>query len=235
VDNRTVASEFAEKLGLDRPVVALAFVESPPEEINAFAGAVPSACSFWPKAESEVFYASAEQHYNCPIGAMTMGFDMPDDLKDNLMQLVENMCAQKYIDSDEPQAIPSVASKKSGIVYGPLAEFPLDPDLLLMWLSPAQAMLYNEAAGSAKWSDRMTPNLFGRPTCAALPAALQQSSPTMSLGCTGMRVFTGTPPDKLLAAVPAAEAEQFVASLTDTKQANAVMEEFYTGHKASFA
>jgi uncharacterized protein (DUF169 family) len=57
----------------------------------------------------------------------------------------------------------------------------------------------------------------------------------MSLGCIGMRVFTGMAPDKLLAAVPAAEAEQFVASLTETNQANTVMEEFYAGHKASFA
>ena len=33
----------------------------------------PAACSFWRKAEAGVFYASAAQHLNCPIGAMTMG------------------------------------------------------------------------------------------------------------------------------------------------------------------
>jgi uncharacterized protein (DUF169 family) len=235
VDKHSVSSKLSEELDLEHPVVALAFVNSPPEGVSTFDSAVPSACSFWPKAESEVFYASAEQHYHCPIGAMTMGFDLPEDVKANLMQLVENMCAQKYIEPDEPPAIPSVTKEKRGIVYGPLADFPLEPDLVLMWLSPAQAMLYNEAAGSAKWSDRTATNLFGRPTCAALPAALEESRPTMSLGCIGMRTFTGIASDKLLAAIPGDDVEKFLEALMATKQVNATMEGFYADQKARFA
>ena len=88
-------------------------------------------------------------------------------------------------------------------------EFPGEPDVVLMWLSPEQAMLYNEAGGSATWSAEMASNLFGRPTCAALPAAINQSRPTMSLGCIGMRTFTGAPADAMVGAVPASKIEEF--------------------------
>ena len=34
----------------------------------------------------------------------------------------------------------------AGIVYGPLGELPIEPDLILLWLTPRQAMFYSEAA-----------------------------------------------------------------------------------------
>ena len=136
---------------------------------------------------------------------------------------------------DRAGLIPHVGEPHGGIVYGPLADFPLEPDLILLWLSPEQAMLYNEAAGSATWSKEMAPSLFGRPTCAALPAAMEGSRPTMSLGCIGMRTFTGAPADAMVAAIPSADAERFVEALERTAAANALMASFYENHKAQFA
>lgn len=67
-------------------------------------------------------------------------------------------------------------------MYGPLGDFPVEPDVILMWLTPRQAMIFNEATGTSNWtspSDKM----LGRPACAALPAALNESQPKISLGC----------------------------------------------------
>lgn len=234
-NKRTLAAQLTEKLSLDRPPVALALTSSKPEGVSDVDRAVPSACSFWTRAQTETFYASAEQHFNCPVGAMTMGFDLPEGVKSSLMGLVQKMCADDYLSEIEAGSIPSVSEPNAGIVYGPLSSFPLEPDVVLLWLSPEQAMLYNEAAGSATWSNDMPTNLFGRPTCAALPAAIDQSRPTMSLGCIGMRTFTGAPADAMIAAVPGSEAEKFVQALDRTAKSNAQMQEFYEAHNAQFA
>ena len=236
MDTSGAAKQLVETLRLERPPIAVTFVESRPEGIAPYEGsAVPSACSFWPKAEAGVFYASAEQHYNCPIGAMTMGFDIPEDVKENLMQIVGHMCDQQYIDSEEPGSMPIAQQNKGGIVYGPLSDFPLAPDVVLVWLPAAESAVYNEAAGGARWSESPTNSVLGRPTCSALPVALLRSQATMSLGCIGMHVFTGVASDRLLGAIPASELQQFLDALATADRANAVMADFYKAHKAQFA
>ena len=235
MDNATLASQLQDRLGLERHAIGLSFVQSRPDGVHQTSAVVPSACTFWALGDEGVFYAAADQHYNCPIGAMTMGFDMPQEVEGDLMSLVQKMCADRYISEQEPASIPGVTKPKEGIVYGPLGRLPVEPDLILLWLDPTQAMLFNEAAGSATWADSMTPALYGRPTCAALPVALAEGRPTMSLGCIGMRTFTGVAADKMLAVVPAAEADRFASALGTTVDANAEMKQFYEGRRAQFA
>ncbi|MEA2405021.1 MAG: hypothetical protein QOE08_1668 [Thermoleophilaceae bacterium] len=234
MDTTLLARELTDRLGLTRPPVGLAFVAEPPAGVERLTDATPSACALWTRAEEGPFYASAEQHMNCPIGATTMGFELPQATQDTLMGLVEQMCAERYIGPDEPPALPSVGRASSGIVYGPLSELPLEPDVLLVWLSPAQAMIYNEAAGSAAWTSD-GPAVYGRPTCAALPAAMAEGRPVMSLGCIGMRTFTQTPPDLMLGVIPAAEAPAFLEAIDTAVRANEAMRPFYEGQRARFA
>src|SRR3546814_6062542 len=62
-------------------------------------------------------------------------------------------------------------------------------------------MVWSEAAGRAEWGGA-TPAIFtGRPACAAIPAALASGLSSLSLGCAGMRTFTGIGPEKMLAIV----------------------------------
>ena len=229
-----VADELTRSLELDLPPVALKFVQGRPEGVVEFEGAVPSACTFWRKAEDGTFYASGQDHLNCLIGAMTMGFDIPEDSKAQLMGLVENMCAAGYIAANEPEKMPSVAEPKAGIVYGPLAEFPLEPDLVITWLSPRQAMLYNEAVGNASWATQPG-EVFGRPACGALPMAHNEGRMTLSLGCMGMRTFTGIPEDRLLAVLPGPHLGEIRDALRRTMSSNATMRAFYEEQKAKIS
>src|SRR5690349_14985497 len=114
MDRNQVAQEMNTRLQLETLPIALAFVQTVPEDIPMLEQAVPSACSLWRKAETGVFYAPAESHFNCPIGAMTMGFELSANLQEQLMGLVENMCACAYITPDEPPQIPSVKKKYAG-------------------------------------------------------------------------------------------------------------------------
>ncbi|HEY6324511.1 MAG TPA: DUF169 domain-containing protein [Thermoanaerobaculia bacterium] len=235
MENRRLAGELTSQLGLDIPPVALAFADSQPEGIPAAADAVPSACTFWREAESRVFYAPAAAHANCPIGMMTMGFEMSPEVHEQLMQLVGMACGCGYIAGDEPGKIPTVGKRHAGIVYGPLEDFPGAPDLILLWLTPRQAMLYSEAAGTLSWTATAPTSALGRPACSALPVALAQDRSTLSLGCMGMRTFTGIHEDRLLGVLPGKQAETVSAALPGTTAANAAMSKFYEGHKAQFA
>jgi uncharacterized protein (DUF169 family) len=230
-----LASELSGKLDLDTPPVALAFVDEQPAGVETLGAEGPSSCSFWRRAEQGVFYAPAEKHFNCAVGAMTMGFELPEPVMQNLMSTVETMCNAGYITPEEPRSMPSVKGGHSGIVYGPLADFPQAADLVVLWVTPRQAMLFNEAAGEVRWTGDSRMSIFGRPACAALPVALSTSKPTLSLGCLGMRTFTEISSDRLLAVVPAAGLEEFVSRLDSTCAANATMGQAYDAMKAQFA
>jgi uncharacterized protein (DUF169 family) len=226
---------ISSRLALDSPPVALSFVESPPAGIDTPDGDVPAGCAFWRKAETGVFYAPAEAHFNCPIGSMTMGFDMPPNVMQELMSLVENMTGCGYIGHEEAAKIPSIPGKKSGIVYGPLAQFSAAPDLVLLWLLPRQAMIFQEAAGRCRWTETIPSGIFGRPACAALPIAKQSGQATLSLGCTGMRTFTEIADNRMLAIVPGDQLERFSAALEKAVDVNTSMKEFYSGRKRQFS
>jgi uncharacterized protein (DUF169 family) len=229
------ATELTDRLGLDVTPVALAFVEEQPAGVETLDGERPSSCSFWRRAEQGVFYASAEKHFNCAVGAMTMGFQLPEHVMQNLMGTVETMCNAGYLAPDEPNSMPSVKGQHTGAVYGPLADFPQRADLVVLWLSPRQAMLFNEAGGQVSWSGDSRTSISGRPACAALPIALSGSKPTISFGCLGMRTFTEISDDRLLGVVPGAELEGFLSRLGSTCASNATMGEVYNGMKAQFA
>ena len=231
MDNSKINQEIASAFGLDISPIAMALVDNQPQGVETMEEEVPSFCTFWRMAEKKSFYAPANKHYNCPIGAMVLGFEMPKEVQDQLGGLVKKMCECSYLSEDEPANIPTITEKKAGVVYGPLKDFPVAPQLILMWLKPSQAMIYNEVLGCCKWSGSMDSMALGRPACAVIPTTLNKSPFGMSLGCTGMRTFTEVSDDHILATLNCAEIDSFLTSLQTTLSANKEMKEFYTDHK----
>ena len=231
MDNAKIDQEISSAFGLDISPIAMALVDNQPQGVETMEEEVPSFCTFWRMAEKKSFYAPANKHYNCPIGAMVLGFEMPKEVQDQLGGLVKKMCECSYLSEDEPANIPTITEKKAGVVYGPLKDFPVPPQLILMWLKPSQAMIYNEVLGCCKWSGSMDSMALGRPACAVIPTTLNKSPFGMSLGCTGMRTFTEVSDDHILATLNCAEIDSFLTSLQTTLSANKEMKEFYTDHK----
>ena len=108
------------------------------------------------------------------------------------------MCECSYLSEDEPANIPTIAEKKGRCGLRTIERLSGgQPQLILMWLKPSQAMIYNEVLGCCKWSDSMDSMALGRPACAVIPTTLNQSPFGMSLGCTGMRTFTEVSDDHI--------------------------------------
>ncbi|MFB7115250.1 DUF169 domain-containing protein [Streptomyces sp. NPDC056291] len=234
MSNTALAERLTIALGLDIRPIGLTFTDTPPDGVASPDRAVPSACGFWRLAEQSVFYAPAEAHNNCPIGAMVMGFPLTDALQAQLGELVTSMCDCSYLSPEEGDKIPGVRPSAAGILYGPLTDLAVDPQLVLIWLTPRQAMLYDEAAGTANWAAGAILST-GRPACAALPSALSSGAPTISWGCMGMRTFTEIPDDRLLAAVPGHSLESLVENLERSVASNDMMRAYYEGKKAALA
>ncbi|HSK39758.1 MAG TPA: DUF169 domain-containing protein [Arenibaculum sp.] len=235
----TAASRLTEALELDLPPVALAFLDEPPAEIpagiNVAATPVPSACTFWRRAEHELVYASADAHRHCPIGAFVMGFELPPDLEQELGGLIAGIIGNGYISADEPARLPRPVFARKGILYGPLATFPVEPDAVLIWMSPAQAMIWSEASGGAAWGSPVPATAFGRPACAAVPAGMNAGRPVLSLGCAGMRTFTGIAPDRMLAVAPGRLIGELADAVAASATLNDEMRHYYEGRRAAVA
>jgi uncharacterized protein (DUF169 family) len=239
-DADLVVEELARSLvgTLDLPLepIALAFVADGFDAVPPIADEVPSACTFWRRAEEAVFFAPARAHDNCLVGALTMGFPIADEQRERLIELVRRMGDFGYLDGEEAEHIPSVPGEKSGIVYGPLREFPLEPDLVLVWVSGTAAMLLEEAMGTAAWTaEQAGLTTFGRPSCAALAVAAQRGSPVLSVGCSGMRTFTGVAPELNLMVLPRSVLADLPERLAATARANARMGVYYAAQKERFA
>jgi uncharacterized protein (DUF169 family) len=232
--------EFAEisrvltnNLKLGSAPIGVTPLQEAPAGVKSFAGQVPSACSLWRVAESGMFYAPAEAHHNCPVGAYTQGLPITAAVEKMLMEFAGFMTKAKYLDPAEIEKLPRLEGSPSGYLYGPLAEYQAVPTLVLMWVSPRQLMLAEEATGDLAWTSTSA-KAFGRPACAALPVAAKSSRPVVSLGCAGMRTFTEVADDLALFVVPGVELEAFTKKLQETLASNEQMLAFYQQHKSNF-
>lgn len=233
---RAQASEILESsFQLKHTPIALTFVNEAPENINTLETDVPSWCSLWCKAESEVFFAPNEKHYNCPVGAMVMGIELPDHVKDELNTVVNLMCNSNYIDPDEPDKIPSYGKMCSGMVYGPLKDIPVEPHVVLIWLNSKQAMFLSEAMGTCKWTKDIKAMALGRPACSSIPLSIAESSNMLSFGCIGMRTYTEISDENILTVLSYGEIYSLLGNIKVMEKANQQLQKYYDGNKSKFS
>ncbi len=220
-----IAAELQGRLGTALPPIGIAFRGEAPAGVAHAPGELAS-CSYWKHAAmGEVFWTAAADHLGCPIGAHTHGVAMPEAKKAELMGLVGTMVQLGYLKMEE---VPGIAHRKAPLevaVYAPLAKMPCAPDVVLVRGTAAQLMVLVEAAQSAGVSPDAP--AMGRPTCAALPQALESGRPAMSLGCIGNRIYTGLADGEGYLAIPAAALKTIAARLGVIAHANAELARFH--------
>jgi uncharacterized protein (DUF169 family) len=211
-------------LDLTRRPVAVAFRDTPPAGVPRFIGIQPSGCSFWKlAADGRAFYTVAADHYNCAIGSHTHNIPLPPEREQELPQMLGVMAEIGYLKMEEVPDIPQVPETPGVIIYAPLGESPVEPDVVVLAGRPAALMLLHEAA--TRGGVPVQP-LSGRPTCMAIPAALGQAVAN-SFGCVGNRVYTDLSGSELYSVISGRQVAHIAEQLTIIASANAKLAEYH--------
>jgi uncharacterized protein (DUF169 family) len=232
-DYRAIEQRLTAALGLGRRPVAVAFRDAPPAGTAPFTGTEPSGCSFWRlAAQGRTFYTVPADHYNCPIGSHTHNIPLPPGRAAELDQTLTLMTGLGYLRMAEVPGIPRLPRTPGAVVYAPLGDTPVDPDVVLFAGRPGRLMLLQEAAARAGVATQAP--LFGRPTCMALPAALAGGVVT-SAGCVGNRVYTDLGEDELYVAVPGRDVGAIAEAAATIAEANTALAAYHRERRRTLA
>jgi uncharacterized protein (DUF169 family) len=230
---RDLEEKFSTLIEISKRPIAVAFLDIVPEGVKPFAGTEPSGCSFWRLAAAgNVFYTLPENHFNCAVGAYTHNISLSPEREKETEQTLKMMFDLQYVRPEEVPQIPRLAKAPKTIVYAPLGDSPVMPDVVLFSVKPGAAMLLSEAASRAGVASGAP--VLGRPTCMALPAAMQHGALT-SLGCIGNRVYTGLDEHEMYIVLRGKDLQTVAEALTVITNANAALKNYAAGRRAQLA
>ena len=230
-DYRRLAEQLAAALELSVPPIAVAFRDAVPDGVPEFHGAAPAGCVFWQEAARRTFATSADHHALCSIGIHTLNLSgAPASQPEELRTALEAMTGLDYVREEEVAAIPVAQREVRHALYGPLADFPAEPDVVLVFADARQGLVLSEALGRV---DGGIPAAMGRPACAALPQALNHGLATMSLGCCGARAYLDAMSDDMaLWVLPGSRLERYCEQIATFANANRTLAMFHERRRA---
>lgn len=230
---KTLETTFAVAGAMERRPVAVAYLDSAPKGVERFEGSEPSGCSFWRvAADGRTFYTVPENHFNCAVGAYTHNITLSPEREQETGQTLQMMFELGYVQPEEVPQIPRLAKAPAVVVYSPLGDAPVAPDVVLFACKPRAAMLLNEGANRAGVASGAP--ALGRPTCMALPASLQHGA-ILSLGCIGNRTYTGLGEDQMYFVLRGKDLAAVAEALDVVTGANAALGDYAKGRRAALS
>jgi uncharacterized protein (DUF169 family) len=210
-----LAAALTDALHLSSPPLAITFSPAPLEGVSRFdepmpdalpdgrTGRVPAGCVFWMKAVDRTFTTVADDHGNCSVGSMTHGFKTLDEIAGN--SDVAALLDSGWVTMDVVPQIPVVHERPGAVTYGPLADTPVDPDVVFLRVTGRQLMVLSDAIPGLR--------VEGKPQCHIVAIAKEEGVPAASVGCALSRVRTGMPPTEMTCALPASQLADILASI----------------------
>lgn len=229
----TLETKFAGAVAMGRRPVAVAYLDAAPSGVERFEGSEPSGCSFWRvAADGRTFYTVPENHFNCAVGAYTHNITLSPERESETGQTLQMMFELGYVKPEEVPQIPRLAKAPAVVVYSPLGNAPVAPDVVLFACKPRAAMLLNEAANRAGVASGAP--ALGRPTCMALPASLQLGA-ILSLGCIGNRTYTGLGEDQMYFVLRGKDLAAVAEALDVVVGANTALSDYARGRREALS
>ncbi len=221
-DWRAHSTALADTLGTDVPAIAITFSDTVPGGVASFddpmppptpdgrTGRVSAGCVFWMKSTSRTFSTVPADHGNCSVGLVTHGMKTLTEVAANhdVAALLE--CG--WVTMDVVPLIPVVTTRPAAVTYGPLAETPFDPDVVLLRLTGRQLMVLSDALPGLR--------VEGKPQCHIVAVAKEQGEVAASVGCQLSRVRTGMANGEMTVAIPASKVASTIEALRATAAAD---------------
>ena len=162
------------------------------------------------KSADRTFSTVAEDHANCSVGSMTHGFKTLDDVAGN--SDVAALLESGWVTLEVVPHIPVVTEQPGAVTYGPLAETPIDPDVVLLRVTGRQLMVLSDGLPEL--------SMQGKPQCHIIAMAKEQGVAAASVGCQLSRVRTGMPNSEMTCAIPAGQLADVVERIEAAGQAD---------------
>lgn len=221
-----LSAALTSALTLKQSPIAVSLVDAVPDGVPAWSGSVPAGCRFWQEAASRTFATSARHHDLCAIGIHTHNLEATDASQADLGTALKVFADLGYVRAEDIPQIPVLAKRPQFVVYGPLADSPIPPDVVLLFVDASQTLILSEASQQVEGG--ATPAL-GRPACAIVPQAVNSGRAALSLGCCGARAYLDVlTPDVALFAIPGAKLAAFTERVTALATANGILSKFHT-------
>jgi uncharacterized protein (DUF169 family) len=232
-----LAQGLNDTLNLTAPPIAITFSDDAPPGVDPFdspmasptadgrTGRVPAGCVFWIRAADRTFSTVAEDHANCSVGSVTHGFKSLDEVAGNAD--VAALLDAGWVTMDVVPQIPVVRDRPGTVTYGPLAETPVDPDVVLLRINGKQLMVLADALPGLR--------IEGKPQCHIVAIAKQDGEVAASVGCALSRVRTGMPATEMTCAIPGARLPEVLAALSSTAQADTTVARYAAQDAKRFA
>ena len=210
-----LSRELQNTLSLMNPPLAISFSDKPLDQIPAFddpmpealpdgrTGRVSAGCVFWMKAIDRTFSTVEEDHANCSVGSVTHGFKTLEQV--SIRSDVATIVGAGWVSVEIFPQIPVVTKKFKQVIYGPLAETTMEPDVVFLRVNAKQAMIISDALPSLRFE--------GKPQCHIIAIAKEQKQVAISVGCMLSRVRTGMSNSEMTCAIPGEQLPEFVQKL----------------------
>ena len=126
---------------------------------------------------------------------------------------------------EDVATIPVLASKPNYVIYGPLAQIPINPDVVLLFVRADQTLILSEASQQLEGG---LPPAMGRPACAIIPQAYNSGQSALSLGCCGARAYLDVlQNDVALYAIAGVSLAAFAERISALAHANGILTKFH--------
>lgn len=221
-DYARLGQTLVDLLELDVPPIAINFVDAPPPDVarpewifppptpDGRTGAVAASCVFWMMATQRRFATVAVDHGNCSVGSLTHGFK-------TLAEAAKGADVTKLVDANwvAPEIFPKITAvtrRPGAIVYGPLIQTTLYPDVVFMRLDGKQLMKVHTAYPELRFE--------GKPQCHIIAIAKESGVPAASTGCALSRQHTGMSDSEITFAVPGHRLAELVERLKSVQAAD---------------
>jgi uncharacterized protein (DUF169 family) len=220
-----IAATLRESLNLRQTPVAISLTDSVPAGVNNFEGYAPAGCRFWEDAAKKAFATSATDHKMCAIGVYTHNLQPSSMQQTDLHDALQVFSDLGYVTSQDLALIPVLPTRPKYIVYCPLAETPVSPDVVLTFVNANQTLILSEATQQV---ENQNPPAMGRPACAVIPQVMNTGRAALSSGCCGARAYLDILDDGVAVfAIPGAKLEAYATRIQALAKANGVLAAFH--------
>jgi uncharacterized protein (DUF169 family) len=228
-----LAANLAASLDLQQAPVAICFTESVPPGLSNHEGRVAAGCRFWQDAATSAFATSAIDHSMCAIGIYTHNLPSSAAATVDLQDALKVFGELDYVRAEDVAAIPVLKTRTAYVVYSPLDQTPLPPDVVVLFVDARQTLILSEATHQV---EDQNPPAMGRPACAVVPQVMNTGRAALSLGCCGARAYLDVLTDDVAVfAIPGAKLEAYTRRIEALAKANGVLSKFHSIRRQAIA